>query len=239
MSPEALSRVAASVQPLVFETGIPATPYATRGTTFLVGYEGRAFVLTARHALNPGNLAPLCIFPSDTSRRILPLMDVFFVPEEYVADDFMDLAVIEIDVSKIAHPELAQAHLIDLGRACGDWTSFPDRSSFVVLGYPEEHSFVDYDQEELATGRIALFGRYYGPSSLPYLHELEILDALSLSTFSGFSGAPVLAWTEQLGGPAQITLCGMALRGTPTSGRIHFLDRSVLLDALKVKCAKT
>lgn len=239
MSPEALSRLAASVQPLVFETGIPETPYATAGTTFLVGYEGRAFVLTARHALNPDNLSPVCIFPSDTSQRILPLMDVFFVSKEHVPDDFADIAVIEIDVSKIAHPELAQARLIDFGRACGDWVSFRDRSRFVVLGYPDEHSFVDYDQEALATGRIALFGRYRGTSQLPYLHELEILDAPPLSTFSGFSGAPVFAWTEWPNEPAQITLCGMALRGSPTSRRIHFLDRSVLLYALKLKCAKT
>ncbi len=239
MSPEALTRLAASVQPLVFETGIPDAPYSTAGTTFLVGYEGRAFVLVARHSLRPDNLCSVCIFPSDSSRRLLPLTDVFFVPKDYVAEDFMDFAIMEIDRAKIVDPELGQASLIDLRLASGDWLSLLGDSDFVVIGYPEEHSFVDYDKETIATGRLALHGRYLGPSALPYLHELEILDTLSLSTFSGLSGAPVFAWAERSGLPAKISLCGMALRGTPTSRRIHFLDRSVLLDALKMKCAKT
>lgn len=239
MPPNALSRLAASVQPLVFETGLSNFPYSTLGTTFLVGYEGRAFVLTARHSLYPEKLSPVCIFPSDFSQRLLPLKDVFFVSKDNVGEDFMDLAVIEIDMANIADAELGQASLIDLRLASGDWLSLPGSSDFAVIGYPEEHSLVDYDQEVIATERVALQGRYLGPSSLPYLHELEILDTLSLTTFNGFSGAPVFAWTERSGLPAQISLCGMVLRGTPDSRRIHFLDRSVLLDALEVKCAKT
>ena len=239
MSPEALSRLAASVQPLVFETGIPDAPYSTEGTTFLVGYEGRAFVITARHSLCPDNLSPVCVFPSDSSQRLLPLKDVFFVSEDYVEDDFMDLAVIEIDMARIVDAELGQANLIDLRLASGEWLSLAGSSDFAVIGYPEKHSLIDYDQETITTERVALQGRYLGPSSQAHLHELEILDTLSLSTFSGLSGAPVFAWTERSGLAAQISFCGMALRGTPNSRRIHFLDRSVLLDALKVKCAKT
>lgn len=239
MSPEALSRLAASVQPLIFETGISDFPYSTLGTTFLVGYEGRAFVFTARHTLYPDNLSPVCIFPSDCSQRLLPLKDVFFVSKDYVAEDFMDLAIMEIDMAKIVDAELGQASIIDLRLASGDWLSLPESSDFAVIGYPEEHSLVDYDQETIATQRVALQGRYLGPSSIPYLHELEILDTLSLATFDGLSGAPVFSWTWRSGRPAQISFCGMVLRGTASSRRIHFLDRSVLLDALKVKCAET
>jgi hypothetical protein len=238
MSPEALNRLAPSVQPLVFETGILDAPYSTAGTTFLVGYKRRAFVFAARHSLRPDALYPLCVFPSDTSQRLLPLKDVFFVPREHVEEDFADFAVIEIDLTKIVDFELGQARLIDLQFVSGDWLSCRDTSDFVVLGFPEEHSVADYDQETLTTERVALRGRYFGPSALSYLHELEVLDTLSLATFSGFSGAPVFAWTERPGLPAQTALCGMALRGTPSSRRIHFLDRSVLLDALNVKCAK-
>lgn len=238
MPPDALSRLAASVQPLVFEMGRSDFPYSTLGTTFLVGYEGRAFVLTARHSLYPDKLPPVCIFPSDFSQRLLPLKDVFFVSKDDFAEDFMDLAVIEIDIANIADGESGEASLIDLRLASGDWLSLPESSDFVVIGYPEERSLVDYDQKTIATERITLQGRYLGPSSLPYLHELEILDTLSLTTFSGFSGAPVFAWTERSGMPAQISLCGMVLRGTPSSRRIHFLDRSILLDAIKVKVSQ-
>lgn len=239
MSPELRARLAASVQPLVFETVSPDAPYSILGTTFLVGYEHRAFVLTARHALRPDDgLTPLCIFPTDSSQRLLPLKDVFFVSKDDVEKEFADLAVIEIDRAKIVDSELGQATLIDLKPTPRDWLPCHDTSELVVIGYPEDHSFVDYDQETIPTRRIALHGRYCGPSSSSYVHTLEVFDALSLSTFSGFSGGPVFAWTERSGEPAQIALCGMALRGTASSRRIHFLERSVLMDALKVKCAK-
>jgi hypothetical protein len=231
MPPKVLGKLAASVQPLVFETGNADVPYSTLGTTFLVGYEGRAFVLTARHSLRPENPSPVCIFPTDFSQRLLPMKDVFFVSKDDVAEDFMDLAVIEIDMANIADAERLQATIIDLRLASDDWLCLSESSDYAVIGYPEEHSLVDYDHETIVTQRVALQGRYVGSSSIPYLHEL--------TTFSGLSGAPVFAWTERSDLHAKISLCGMALLGSPESRRIHFLDRSVLLDALKVKCAKT
>ncbi len=230
---EVLGKLARSVQPLVFETGITDAPYSVLGTAFLVGYEGRPYVLTARHSLNPENLGPICIFPSDTSRSLVPLKDVFFVHREDFSEDFVDLAVIAIDTSRITHAEVAQATLIDFARASGDWEG--QEREFVIFGFPEDHSFVDYDEQMLHTNRVALHARYMGLSSIPYLHEIEVMESHSLTTFSGFSGGPVFAWGNCRGvAPAPI-LCGMAIRGSSSSNKVHFLDRSVLLDALKVK----
>lgn len=232
---DVLARLADSVQPLVFETGIPEYPYSVAGTVFLVGHEGHPFVLTTRHGLTPDNLRPICVFPSDTSLRMLPLKDVFYVPSEHEAEDFVDLAVIAVDTSRVEHGEVAQAKLIDLSLASGDWLSSADEAEFFMLGFPRDHAFVDYERAELHTERMVLQARYVGPSALPHLHELSIVDAHSLTTFSGFSGAPVFAWVTRNGGRPRLILCGMAIRGTPESGRVHFLDRSVLLDALRVK----
>lgn len=234
MTSEVITRLGASVQPLIFETGVLEFPYSTGGTVFFVGYAGRAFVLTARHALFPENISPICVFPSDTSQRILPLKNVFFVSREDVPDDFVDLAVIEIDMNGITDPEIGSARIIDLSLSTGDWLSNSETAEMFVLGYPEEHSFVDYELETLTNHRWALHGRYAGLSELPYLHVLEVHDTHSLSTFSGFSGGPVFALIEHPKSQREIILCGMALRGTPTSRRIHFLDRSVLLDALNI-----
>ena len=231
----AIDRLALSVQPLVFETENADYTYCTRGTVFLVGYKGKPYVLTARHALMPEHLSPICVFPSDTSHRIMPLKDVFFVSSADVKEAFVDVVVIEIDTARVTHPEVAQATLINLDLACSDWISYANEARFFLLGYPEERSSVNYETRELRTERVALFGRYGGLSPLPYLHQFLVSDSLALPTFSGFSGGPVFAWIErpeQRPGPV---LCGMALRGTPVSGLIHFLDREVLLDALDVK----
>jgi len=235
MQAEVISSVSGSVQPLVFETNLPECPYSTQGTVFMVGYAGRAFVVTARHLLRPDDCPAICIFPSDTSQRIMPLKDVFFVSNSHVPDDFMDVAVIEIDMKRVTDPEIGNARLIDLNLASGDWLSESETAEMFILGYPEEHSFVDYDHETLTNCRWTLHGRYAGASEVDYLHKFEVSGKHTLSAFSGFSGAPVFAWIKLSGDRGQIILCGMALRGTMSSGLIHFLDRSVLLDALKVK----
>lgn len=232
---QAIDRLALSVQPLVFETGIIEFPYSTKGTVFLVAYNGKPYVLTARHALNPENPVPICVFPSDTSHRLIPLEDVFFVPCEIVDEDFVDLAVIAIDTKNATHPEVVQATLIDLALACEEWHSCAEDAQFFIIGYPEERSFVNDETQEIRTDRVALLGRYGGPSPLRHLHLLRVSDPLDLKTFSGFSGAPVFAWIERPSQRPVPVLCGMALRGTPSSGLIHFLDRQVLLDALAVK----
>lgn len=232
---QTIDRLSLSVQPLVFETGHEDVPYSCKGTVFLVGYEGKPYVLTTRHALYPESIGPICIFPSDTSHRLIPLKDVFFVPRANESEDFVDLAAIAVDTMRITHPEVEQAVLIDLALACGDWISYADGAQFFVVGFPEERSAINYETQEIRTDRVTLFGRYGGSSPMPYLHLFQVSDALSLKAFSGFSGGPVFAWIERPKQRPIVVLCGMALRGTPESGLIHFLDRDVLLDALKVK----
>jgi hypothetical protein len=233
---DSIDRLASSVQPLLFETGVEETPYSsTRGTVFIVGYEGKPYAITARHALQPNNLVATCVFASETSNRLIPLKDVFFVPQSVEDEDFVDLAVIAIDTDQVAHPEVAQARIIDLALASGEWMRYASEAEFFILGYPEERSSFNYESKEFCANREVLFGRYGGPSSLLYPHQLQIADTRSLKTFSGLSGAPVFAWIEQTGHRPTPVLCGMVLRGTPESGLVHFLDRDVLLDALKAK----
>ena len=230
------NKLSRAVQPLVFETNNPDFPYSVSGTVFLVGYEGKSFIITTRHSLYPENISSVFIFPSDTSYKCLPLKDVFFVPVDEEPEDFMDLAVIEIDTEKIKDLELAQATLIDVDLASGDWESSTEKVEFYILGFPSDHAFIDIENNTLHTERFTLCARYIGTSTLQYLHEIEITNCHTLSTFSGFSGSPVFGLIQDPNESLRITLCGMVIRGTTSSGRIHFLDRSVLIDALNAKC---
>lgn len=233
---ELIANYGRSVHPLVFETGLDDFPYSTAGTVFLVGHKGSAFVLTTRHGLRPDSLSPICVFPSDTSQRSIPLRDVFFVPLEYEPEDYTDLAVVAIDTSRIENVDVAQAQLIELAPELIGW---PEHAAeLVLLGFPEDHVFIDPDSQLLCTQRVVLNARYIGPSELPHLHEALITDAHSLTTFSGFSGGPVFAVLRPPGRPPSAGLCGMAIRGTSSSNTIHFLDRSVLIDALNVRLAR-
>lgn len=234
MTPDVIDSVSASVQPLVFETDLQDFPYSIRGTVFIVGYAGRAFVLTARHTLWPEDCPPICVFPNDTSQRIIPLKDVFFVSVDHIPDDFADIAVIEIDMNKITDKEVGNAKIIDLELASGDWLSKSETAELFVLGYPEEDSSVDYELKTITSQRWVLYGRYAGASELDYCHKFNVTSSHNFSTFSGLSGGPVFALIELPGNKGKIIFCGMALRGSP-AGIIHFLDRSVIVDAMNVK----
>jgi len=178
---------------------------------------------------------PICVFPSETSHKLIPLKDVFYVPQSSEDEDIADLAVIRVDVGRIAHSEIAAASLIDLSRACGEWKAYAGDAPFFVIGYPGERSNLNYEPLEFRADRETLFGTYGGTSSPPHVHSLRVSDTRSLERFGGLSGAPVFAWIELADQRPIPVLCGMVLRGTPQSGMIHFLDRDVLLDALNEK----
>ena len=202
-----------------------------------MGYQGTPYVLTARHALSsPDNLTPICVFPSETSHRLIPLKDVFYVPRSSEDGDFVDVAVIRVDVGRIAHPEIAAASLIDLSLACGEWKKYTSDAPFFVIGYPGERSTMDYETQEFRADREILFGSYDGLSHLSsHVHVLRVQDVRSLERFGGFSGSPVFMWVDKPMQRPTPVLCGMVLRGTPQSGLMYFLDRDVLLEALEVK----
>lgn len=239
ISPNALTRLSLSIQPLVFETEDVTYPYYACGTVFLVGYEGKTYVITTRHGLNPDNLLPICIFPSETSPKLLTLKNVFYVSKKYEQEDFVDLAIIEIDSSVGTDPYLNQTVIIDLALAFDpNWESVAETMEFFIIGYPSEQLNIDYAAEEIRTVQATLFGSYGGMSELPHLRLLRIENAHDFKSFDGFSGSPIFMWRTSKGKLPTPILCGMALRGTSSSKLIHFLPISIIIDAIKIKQQK-
>jgi hypothetical protein len=234
-TPEALLSIAQAVQPLVFETGLDAIPYSTAGTVFLVSFENRWYVVTTRHGLRPESPPAICVFPNDCSRRIFSLRNVFFVPSADVAEDFVDLAVIDIDPRYQLDPELRQAQPLDLSVLYfDDWESRLDDHEIYLLGYPNELSHVDFEDQFLRTDRVVLRGETIDRSPIDHLYQLILSDTRALVSFSGLSGEPVVAVSESSKGRRAL-FCGMAVRGTPGSGLVHFIPAQVIVHAIKVK----
>jgi hypothetical protein len=236
ITPDALTRLSLSVHPLVFETGNDDYPYSTLGTTFLVGYEGKTYVITTRHGLTPDNPLPICIYPSNTSSKLLPLDNVFFVSMAHSREHFVDLAVIEIAASAAKDIDLNQTAIINLALAVNsNWEFEASDMDFFIIGYPSERSDIDYEAEEIKTEAAILFGSYAGASEHVYLHRLQIKNADDFKEFNGFSGSPVFMWYRTEGNPPIPILCGMVLQGTVSSKLIHFLPTEIIIDALRIK----
>jgi hypothetical protein len=221
------------VLPVVFETGIEIAPHSVFGSCFLIGYKGRVFVVTARHILQPdGVLSPICV--RSPSGQLLPLRDVYFAPISKVPDDFADLAIVEVDIKKLTG-DMGETRILPLRQDDEDWFPLRFVSRFVVLGFPNEHTCVDYETGEVVEGLVELVGEYKAPAQSTHLHEIAIEKPPPLKSYSGFSGAPVLMLKHSVGAQIVPILCGLAIQGTPGSRTVRFIDRSILLSMLDAK----
>jgi hypothetical protein len=224
------------VLPVVFETGVETAPHSVFGSCFLIGYQGRVFVITARHILRPdGELSPMCV--RSPSGRLLPLKDVYFAPTAEVPDDFADLAIVEVDMKQL-EGDMGETRIFPIRSDDEDWQPWRFVSRFSVLGFPNDHTFVDYETGEIVEGLVELVGGYDKPAQSTHLHELAVESPPPLESYSGFSGAPVFMLKRSLGALAVPILCGVAIQGTAASRTVRFIERSVLVSMLEAKLAK-
>lgn len=226
-----------SIQPVIFETDLYDYPYTTSGTIFFVGYYGRVFAITARHVLFPLN--PICLCPSNLSHKLLPLAGVFFIPENEDSYEFEDFAIIEINVRKaLMDNELRSTQFINLEHVTENWIPYAQELEFFICGYPSQYSKVDFKCKNITTPRFMLKAHYIGPlQNSECVHTLRIFDTGGVDDFDGFSGSPIFAIIPNEPEPIKVFFCGMVIRGTSSSGLIHFIEKDILLTGICLKPA--
>ena len=129
--------------------------------------------------------------------RLFELIDVFYMPLEAHGEDHFDIAVIELNLQKLGR-DLGETPILPLDHSERDWMSYREISPFRVLGFPNDHTYMDYDRGEVVEGLVTLEASYIGPTESPWIHQLTVPNPPPLSTFSGFSGGPVFAISRSL-----------------------------------------
>jgi len=221
-------------RPVVFETGIPGAPYSIAGTAFLVAFHRTLFVITARHVVHDHPVNRLRIFPSDRSIEGLRLSDWWHIEDPKNDPDSSDILLIRADLTNVPKSIRKSNHLLHLTHpSVSEW--FDDRyiSRFFLFGYPSATNEADYAHSKLKLQQFFLPGRYVGPSIAHNCHELLIENPLNLNDFNGLSGSPVFCLRNEIAISRQPTFCGMAIRGTASSQRAHFIEASTILLALQ------
>lgn len=224
------------VRPLVAETGIEDAPHAVWASSFLVGLDHRCFLLTTRHGLRPeGSLRPLCV--ASPQGRLFELMDVFYMPLEEYEEDHFDIAVLELNIKNLSS-NLGRTPVFPLDRGERDWMGLREVSSFKVLGFPVDHTYMDYECGEVVEGLVTLDAEYIGPTESKWIHQLKVPFCPPLSSFSGFSGGPVLLISRKFGEPAAPVFAGLALQGSVESGIVRFVERARVEDLVRARIAR-
>lgn len=232
---DVVTRLRLCAKPVLFETRCEDAPYAGVGTCFLVKLGSELFLVTARHVVDGMSLDQLLVFPNEETEESIPFSEGFTIANRNLEDlDYSDLVLVRVHLSGLRIADQSRMHAIDLGKASDSWRTAPFDHRFVLFGYPNESREVDYDGSKIVSTQRFLVARFSGASPASYCYELDIEDFNGVDDLNGLSGSPVISWPHPIGNHFHPNFCGMVLRGTRASGKVHFLDAAVLSKALEI-----
>lgn len=216
------------IRPVFFGNDDAQWRFSARGTCFLVTCENRVFAVTAKHVVRDYRPSQYCIPSRLGSHTMLPIRQPFTA--ELHREDFEDFAVVPLDVAEISGHAFDPADACQMEDSAIQWSAIQRVS---VFGFPSDINSVDYEQALISTQPCGMVGRLTGHSIGEGMREIEFGSGGDLSSYDGFSGAPVF----QIGDSGNIVrLLGIVLRGsqnTSVSRRCHFLDARVVAPLIR------
>ena len=228
----------ACARPVVFETGLSTTPFSMAGTAFLVGFDRKIFIVTARHVVREHPPDRLLIFPTDGAPKPLTISQWWRIEDEEDEPDDSDLLLIQATVKGLSSALRRRSQLIHLTPPdASRWFPLRYTSRFFTFGFPTHLGSVDYDGKNIKPEQVFLEGNYSDAATTGnHVHAIRVRNPLALPSFDGLSGSPVFSLENVIGRGGPPTFCGMALRGGTGAGVVHFLDAAVIMRALLSAC---
>lgn len=226
-----VQRLRRSVRPLVLDSGIAAAPIGIWGTCFLAAYRSTPFAVTAAHLVKENHSGQVRVLASYGSSQRLPLSQgVGAIAEEW--QDEVDLIVYPASLIGMRTREVRRANLVNLDvPGISEWHDTAPVAQFLIIGYPREHTEVDYELGMASAGQVLLTAEYQGAvSGSRTLQQVAVANPLNLQQFAGFSGAPVFSIQYRLAAQPEIRFSGVAVSGSASSGLIHFVDAIHLVE---------
>ena len=220
--------------PVIFETGIADAPFSVAGTSFLAGYFNSIYVVTAAHVVGTYPWQRLHVYPSDKSNVPLRLEQGWTCQDEENEPDSSDIFFARATLDGQLKPARRNSKKINLTPTeTSRWVDTRHESMFFAFGYPKVDTFADYDRGAVLSRPLVLRGTYVGNSVAYGCHELALSNPQNIGDFDGLSGSPVFSIPSSIGLSAQPVFCGMLLRGSASSLRVHFLASEILRLALE------
>ena len=218
----ALSKYTAQIIVLTHYDGYP---YQFRGSSTLVRYREKYYMICCGHQINDCNYEYVMIFiPSVNVTISASRMIIANKNEEIVDTDLIDLRVFEFVPSNYAIDNLESLFFpLDDSRV---WPN-NSRNIFVIYGYPSTLQGIDYEALPLVRRQVVVSGEYVDASSSPHLHRLRMLRGEEFDA-DGMSGGAVLYLGSAGGGLFFIGFAGVTMRGSATSPFLHFIDAEFL-----------
>jgi hypothetical protein len=226
---EAIARLRLIARPVMFWTDAEDAPVGVGGTMFIAGLGRSLFLLTAKHVVGSCPVEKLLLLPCDGAQTPFHVARHWNVEDPLGDSDTADMFVMRTALAPLPPAIRNASRVLNLNiPSVWDWRGHAADSTFFVFGYPKSLTVVDYDDEKVDTSQALLAGRYVGPSLSDGCHALQMATPAEVESFDGFSGSPVLSTHPERG----TRFCGIAIRGSAASGRMHFISSEFVMDVL-------
>ena len=220
-------------RPVLFEDPDAQFRYWGKGSSFLVSSARSVYWVTAEHVIaNMGGWgSAIRVFPSDASTTSLPFNEKYVVKKDLDYDDYKDIFVLRVDLGDF--DQFGDAPLVSqrLDDGALPASSLSRGEELWVIGYPSDASLIDYDAQRIMNTRSVIRALYDGPFTSRHCYSMNVETSLRLDSYDGLSGSPVYVFREKTIDGTTLRfpmLVGMVLRGTASSGKLHFMCVSVL-----------
>lgn len=226
-------------RPVLFEHTDSDYPYWGKGTSLLVATAQSNYWVTAQHVLknSGGRVDALRIFPTDWSRISLPFNEQYEIPSDNLDDDYKDILIVRVDLERFKKsgdaPLVAQD--VDVGFLAPEQLAIG--SELLIIGYPSESNWIDYDEQKIKSNRSLIKARYEGLGHSEHCHQLHFDTSLNISNFDGLSGSPVFVLQpRKLAGQDCLfpMLVGVLIRGTAESQIGYFISALVIKEMIRL-----
>jgi hypothetical protein len=222
-------------RPVLLYNDSEAFPYSVSGTSFLVGYQGRLFAITAKHALmlRNFNVEQFRVQYRVDHPQTVPTEALYtFKTNDEGDTDQYDVAAWEV-ARHLVNRELFGTDRPFLLRDEDCQQGLSETSDYLYRGYPRTHRDIDFEARKYHLPSVSGAADYLGPDeTIGRVHRLRFRNLDPLDDLDGLSGAPVFQVTRTRGKYSTAAFAGMLLRGTRASMSGYFLENRRIFELL-------
>lgn len=213
--------VASAIRPVRFDS---AGYLWGVGSAVLLRYQGGLYCLTADHVIHNQHASyeEMRVLTSGTPPAGIPFQSYLRPKSDKLDDDHLDIVVYKV-IEKALERHLGhKPKAVALDQRFYPAKFMPDGCPLIVAGYPDADDRYDHDAGILRDHLLIKSGEkgdsQIGEPVYSFHSTPTHLD------YRGMSGSPVLGWINK-----HLFFIGVVIRGSSSSGIMHFIDSTVVL----------
>ena len=222
-----------TVIPLMFDPDGETKP-DIEGTAFLVWFQNRTFLVTARHCVE--NRLRQGWMPTFASEPIPIKVDHLFAPNHVAGeedDSRSDIAIFEIDESQNPHSPILRLPRISLDQSSPEGLELSPGDKVRVIGFPEQAT--EEPADYVIVSNEVCFNGVIDSACQRYEWKIGFDPQTVPCDLQNMSGSPVFRFSQDA---KQCDLVGILTRGQRASGVAFFIDVAILRWALNDICCQ-